>query len=347
MSECTLIRTGVGNKASLYSITKCMLDRSCESYYELFAGALGIFFSMYNGMYKEEHINDISIDLASLYYALVNDSTTDRTMEGILAIEKLDDREEAQGQFNAAVKRLRGTGPIELSLLNDDEIVGMAVNTYLAYSQSFNGSTKGYSASKSNEEYRAEVRQNVNNAMERLRSKPTVTCMDSLNILKDKSITDNSRNQLILDPPYCGLYRYSERDYLSEMAEIESHIRLAECIKDAKAAVILCGYRSPNAEIPTIYDAVLGDEYRCYMVADTETKCEIITRGSRKKKAKEFIWTNREPSSMAWHYISNKDYRENITLDEYWYRINSLCEDGVIQGKAFMKYLRAYRALQV
>lgn len=344
MSEHTLIRSGIGNKASLYNILRCMMGKDCKAYYELFAGALGVFFSLYNGMYEKEYINDISIDLAALYYALANNMTRDRTVDGILSIEKPDNRQEAKKQFNVVSDRLRGKGPLELEQIPEDEIVDMAINTYLAYSQSMNCSSKGYSSLKSNEQYHCETRENIKNAMERLITNPVVTCRDGLEILRDGNIAGNPYNQLVLDPPYCGLYRNCRTDYRTDMPGLESHIRLAESIKDAKAAVVLCGYREQNTDIPTVYDAVLGEQYKCYKISEQSVSCEVVSKGMRKRKAIEYVWTNREPSKMAKYYVSLRDCREYISLEDYWSRINILINAGCIPDRQVAEYQKAYQA---
>ena len=118
---------------------------------------------------------------------------------------------------------------------------------------------------------------------------------------------------------------------------------MLEELKDTKAAVVLCGYRSPIESVPTIYDAVLGEDWKCFKIADTykyPTKC---SEGQQKQKAQEYVWTNRVPE-RAKYYVSMKNYKEKLNLDEYWERIRQLCKEWVIPPEHFKEYQVTYSA---
>lgn len=345
MSTLTLLRSGVGAKASLSNEIACFFDEKCTAYYEFFAGALGMYFSFYNGKYEEEHINELSKDIAVLYYALAKEGIQDKVSRTLLGVEKSDDVNIAKSKFKKAENKLRGKGPLDLEQLSDRELIDIAVNTFIVYSQSFNFSGKGYSGIQSNDKYKTEIENNIRNAVDRLKTHPDVTCKNAMDLLKDKGITDNPENQLFLDPPYIGLYRHSSSDYLCEMPTLFDHIRMCELLKEAKAAVVLCGYRPEQSDIPTAYDAFLGGKYKCYLISEMKNNCEVMTKGGKRRQVKEFVWSNREPAGLAKYYFSLSDYKEKLTPAEYWERIKDLCISQKIPQKQIDEYSDTFKKL--
>jgi hypothetical protein len=116
----------------------------------------------------------------------------------------------------------------------------------------------------------------------------------------------------------------------------------AKEMSEAKAAIVMCDYRAKQEGVPTIYDAILGEDWHCFKLADTYKKCEVLKHGDKRKKAEEFMWTNRVPEN-AKYYLSMKDYKENITLDEYWYKIRKAMEQKVIcETKEIGEYCAVY-----
>ena len=347
MAIYTLLRSFVGGKASYCNEIKPFFDKNCKNYYEIFAGSLAVFFSMFNGQFEREYINDLSIDLAVLYLALTKESTRAETVERILSLRKLNDPEKARENFKIVGKNMKGTGPMNLDQIKDAELVGIAANTFLAYSQSFNSSSKGYSKYKSDEHYRRDVKENIMNASPRLNSNVTVTCADGLEILQRDYIINNPENQLFLDPPYCGICRSNNAptDYKTDMVSLENHIKLCESIRDAKAAVVLCGYRLDDIGVSSAYDAFLGKDWGCYLIGESYKKCEVIKKNEKKSKAKEYIWTNRKPSELAKYYVSLKNYNQGISREEYWEKITRAIMTKEIIFEHAREYYNTYKNL--
>ena len=105
----------------------------------------------------------------------------------------------------------------------------------------------------------------------------------------------------------------------------------------------MCGYRSPREEIPTIYDAVLtGAEWRCFKIADAPSQCMVVKAGEKKAKATEYVWTNRVPE-RAGLYVSLHDYKEKMTLSEYWEKIYEAGRTGMLPPDEMLEYEYTYK----
>jgi hypothetical protein len=129
------------------------------------------------------------------------------------------------------------------------------------------------------------------------------------------------------------------------MAGLYAHIKCVIALRDSKAAVVICGYRSPRNDIPTIYDAILtGDTWHCFKIADTNKKCEVVEVGEKKQRASEYVWTNRVPEH-AKLYISLRDYKQKISFDEYWQTIKRLGHEGKLLQSEMHEYADAYAKL--
>lgn len=348
MSTYNLLNGYVGSKAPYISKIKALFDDSCTKYIEPYCGGAGVYFSNYNGKYEKEWINDSNLNIAILYKSLTKPETREDTIKALLDIKKPDDFGTAQTQFQRAKKemlKLSADSQLHYSnsgeWLNDDVMVKVARNTFLAYSQSFNCSAASYSKNKSDEKYRYEVRRNLANVMERLKTKPHVTCFDGLEIIK--RFSGQPEIQFLIDWPYVGLYRRRSKLYQSEMADLYSHMIGAIALSHSKAAVVMCGYRSPREEIPTIYDAVLtGEEWRCFKIADAPSQCMVVKAGEKKAKATEYVWTNRVPE-RAGLYVSLHDYKEKMTLSEYWEKIYEAGRTGMLPPDEMLEYEYTYK----
>lgn len=348
MSTYSLLNGYVGSKTPYISKIKALFDASCTKYIEPYCGGAGVYFSNYNGKYEREWLNDRNVDIAILYKSLTEAETSENTIKALLDIEKPEDLKTAQAQFQKAkegmFRRSAGTEIFFKDAHKDfrnDELIEFARNTFLAYSQSFNCSAGSYSKNKSNEKYRNEVRRNLKNVMERLKTKPYITSCDGLKIIK--MFSRKPEVQFLIDWPYVGLYRRQPKLYQTEMSDLYSHMIGAIAIRHSKAAVVMCGYRSPREEIPTIYDAVLtGEEWHCFKIADTPSQCMVVKAGEKKATATEYVWTNRVPE-YAGLYISLHDYKEKITFKEYWERIRDAGKNGLLPPDEILEYEYTYR----
>lgn len=348
MSTYNLLNGYVGSKTPYISKIKALFDDSCTKYIEPYCGGAGVYFSNYNGQYEKEWINDRNLSIAILYKSLTDSETREDTIKALLDIKKPDDLETAQAQFQEAKKGMFNMSANSKSRrlnsdrwFNNDVMVKVARNTFLAYSQSFNCSAVSYSKNKSDEKYRNEVRRNLANVMERLETKPHVTWCDGLDIIKH--YRGQPEIQFLIDWPYVGLYRRQSKLYQSEMADLYSHMIGAIALKHSRAAVVMCGYRSPREGIPTIYDAVLtGREWHCFKIADAPSQCMVVKAGEKKAKATEYVWTNRVPE-RAGLYISLHDYKERTTFNEYWGKIYEAGSTGILPPDEMLEYEYAYK----
>lgn len=348
MSTYNLLNGYVGSKTPYISKIKALFDETCTIYIEPYCGGAGVYFSNYNGKYKREWLNDKNVDIAVLYKSLTDTATSEATIKALLEIEKPADLETAQAQFQKARKGMihRSAGSAiylndKYKPFSDDNMIEIARNTFLAYSQSFNCSADSYSHKKTDEKYRNEVKRNLKNVMERLNTKPRITSYDGLKIIKKYS--QSPEVQFLIDWPYVGLYRRQPKLYQTEMSELYAHVTGALALSDSKAAVVMCGYRSPKEGIPTIYDAILtGEEWRCFKIADTPSQCMVVKAGEKKATATEYVWTNRVPK-YAGLYISLQDYKERITLEEYWERIQDAGKNGLLSPDEIIEYEYTYK----
>lgn len=341
MSTYTLLNGYVGSKAPYVSKIKALFDKKCTEYVEPFAGGGALYFSHPNGKYTKEWLNDADVNVANIYATLADDKLRDKAIEAILSVEKFDDEQLAREQFQQVQKRLLKS-KISLKALTEEKRLQLCRDTFLVYSQSFNCSAKNYSKQKCAEKYHYETKRNLLNAVERLQTKPVVTSMDGLGVIK--RVKDKPEVQIFVDWPYVGVYRNEPKLYGAEMASLKAHIEGARLLKDSKAAVVICDYRSPIGGIPTIYDAILGDDWHCFKIADTYKHCMVVKNGEAKQKAQEFVWTNRVPEH-AGLYLSLVDYKEKLTEQEYWNRIRQACLDRKVPGKHILEYVTTYQEM--
>lgn len=337
-----LLNGYIGNKAPYVSKIKALFDPTCTKYVEAFAGGAAVYFSHYNGKYQKEWINEINPNVALLYKALSEDDTREATMQALMSIEKPDNVDIAKEQFRKAKSNLMNGG-WQLRDLPKEKWPDKARDIFIAYSQSFNCGTKSYSEQKKNEKYKWETRRNLLNAVERLKTHPRITAVDGVKVIE--KVKSQKEVQLFVDWPYVGLYREESKLYLSEMSGLLDHIKGAMELQDSEAAVVMCDYRSQYEGVPTIYDAIFtSEEWHCYKLADTYKHCEVVDLGQPKRKAQEFVWTNRVPKN-AELYLSMVDYKEIITMEAYWEKIRFACVNRLVPDAHILEYATTYSKL--
>ena len=339
MSTFNLLNGYVGSKGAYVSKIKSLFDLSCTKYIEPFVGGGAIYFSHYNGQYREEVINDQNPNLALLYSALTEEETQNETIQKILEIEKDCDERTAREKFNNARKKLLSKNTA-LDDIPKAKWPKLAQNIFIVFSQSFNRSGKNYSKLDSDEKYRNKTKRNLHNAVARLSTHPMVLNEDGVEIVK--RFKDDDKAQIFLDPPYVGLYRSNPKLYQNEMAGLIEHIRLIRDLAGSKSAVVLCGYRSEMEGVPTVYDILRSEEgWHCFKLKDSYKKCKVVKAGEKKPKCCEYVWTNRVPE-RAKLYISMKNYKEDITEEEYWEKVRLACKKGLIEDKQYREYADTY-----
>lgn len=342
MCRYNLLNGYVGNKAPYVNKIKALFDPTCTKYLEPFAGGAALYFSNYKGKYKKkEGLNDRNANIALLYMSLADEETREETIQAILSIEKPDDEDIAKEQFRNAQKKMLKPY-CRARDVPKEKRAELCRDIFLVYSQSFNCAGKSYSRQKSNAKYKIEVKRNLMNAVEKLKDNTQIMNCDGIKLIE--KVKSQSETQMFVDWPYVGLYRSSPKLYGTEMASLYEHIRGAYAIADAKSAIVMCDYRSQYKDVPTIYDAILGDDWHCFKLADTYKHCEVVTYGEHKSKAQEYVWTNRVPQN-AGLYLLMDDYKEKITIDEYWEKIRYACENHLVPDKHIAEYCTTYESL--
>lgn len=342
MGKFTLLPSYPGSKAGYEWKIRCFFDPQCKKYTEPFFGGGSVGFAIPNERYQSLWFNDRDPNLAIMYKALAEEETREQAIRAILSIEKNDNVDIAKPAFQQAVENKLSTDSPDIEQYKG-QYAEICKNTYIVYSQSINGSGNGYSSEVSNTKYKRKVKERLINAMSTLVNNPTISCMDGLEVMRQ--VVDDPEMQVYADFPYVGLYRKCNNLYNHEMAGLAKHIEGAEVAKNSKAAVIISGYRSQYEDIPTIYDAILtGDEWHCYEIKEKANHCEIAKNGKEKERAHEFIWTNRVPEH-AGLYVSMKDYKEKITLEEYWEKIRKACIEKRVPKSHIKEYTEVYLKL--
>lgn len=100
---------------------------------------------------------------------------------------------------------------------------------------------------------------------------------------------EDTRSFIILDPPYCKLYRSQTSSYELEFNTVEQHEQMLNLIKDAKARIILCGYRTEERDL-----------YKECLIKHSNSTwhCIEFKRESSKASNHEHIWTNFEVEGL-------------------------------------------------
>lgn len=330
---------------------KYKLNPACTKYIEPFIGGGGLLSCIPAGSYEREIINDKNIALANMYDLLANPDTCEEARSVLESIEKPDNEEKARMQYKEAI-RFTGkyiekyacvSAHIEFREIGGlEERMKLLKATYIKYTQSFNCGGKSYRKFGDNAKYQCGVKRNVDKTIQRLHG-VEVMSTGSQNIIEN--YIDNAQVQLMLDPPFVGMYRRSQKLYDIEMSELIYHIKFAKDIAKSKASILLLGYRAPDG-LPTIYDAILSRQYnwRCYLV-DQRSGPEVCKKGDKKYKNSLYVWTNTTPQTRDAWFASQIDYKDELNEVDFW----NLIADHILQGdmsegdcleyrKAFQKY---------
>lgn len=314
----------VGSKVSMAERVKLCFEPSCTHYAELFCGSAAVYMSLSQDEYEKYILNEANPEIYNLYNVMKNNCD-----EFIEILDSIDFTK--KNWVNNFGKRNLGETTIE-----------KAVDTYLKYNFSFNCSGKNFSSKKLNmaDKYYGQIRRKLIDCRYMFSPNVTILNKDAVEIVLN---FDDPKYQLFLDPPYVGIYRRSKKLYDHEMNGLVEHYRLAQLIKDSKAAIVLSGYR-PHDNIPAIYDVVLGDNpnWRCFCIEDRRiNSCDVVSIGTARRIAQEFIWTNREPKEHAECYISLENHLKHVSMDEYFEIIRkvSLRDDERKEYAALYKYI--------
>ena len=179
-----------------------------------------------------------------------------------------------------------------------------AVLTYIMISQSFNAARSSFSKGgyASTELYHQDMLDNLPRVYERLEH-VKIFNVDALDLLE--CYVDNEKVFAFLDPPYRHDLRgkNANKIYKCELSEIQQ-IRLLKIIRNAKAKILLCGYKAEKGI--DLYDAyLLPYGWKCYKLMDVPKSAQ---NKATRDIATEYVWCNYELPIWSGYYISLKEY---------------------------------------
>lgn len=238
-----------------------------------------------------EIINDLDGDIANLFRVM-----SDRE-KGNELIERLSHVAYDRTVFDAAREEqknnFKGYNSIEKAVL-----------TYIMISQSFNAARSSFSKGgyASTELYHQDMLDNLPRVYERLEH-VKIFNVDALDLLE--CYVDNEKVFAFLDPPYRHDLRgkNANKIYKCELSEIQQ-IRLLKIIRNAKAKILLCGYKAEKGT--DLYDAyLLPYGWKCYKLMDVPKSAQ---NKATRDIATEYVWCNYELPIWSGYYISLKEY---------------------------------------
>lgn len=116
-----------------------------------------------------------------------------------------------------------------------------------------------------------------------------IVCGDA--IVELKKICSRENAMVYLDPPYVPELLGVSKNLYKEKFDLDQHVEMLQLIQDAKARIMLSGYRGESM----LYDQYLNHEsgWHCYELSDRVTKaCVLSKNGKAKGFASEYIWVN-------------------------------------------------------
>lgn len=238
-----------------------------------------------------EIINDLDGDIANLFAVMADREKGKELIKRLLNVpydRKLFNvvREEQKHNFI-------GYNSIEKAVL-----------TYIMISQSFNAARSSFSKGgyASTELYHQDMLDNLPRVYERLEH-VKIFNVDALDLLE--CYVDNEKVFAFLDPPYRHDLRgkNANKIYKCELSEIQQ-IRLLKIIRNAKAKILLCGYKAEKGT--DLYDAyLLPYGWKCYKLMDVPKSAQ---NKATRDIATEYVWCNYELPIWSGYYISLKEY---------------------------------------
>jgi len=230
-----------------------------DHYVEPFAGSLAVLLA------KEpvgwETVNDLDGDLVN-FWKVLRDQPEELERVAMLTPHAREEYESS--------KELRG----------DDLERARRVWVRLTQGRSMSMKPTGWKAGKkmkgvevSRAGYQAAFAQRMGSAAERIR-RVSIENRDAIELVRDYGTEPTVC--IYADPPYLGSTRAS--NYRHEMLEDELHVKLAEALRECKAAVVLSGYASP------LYEELYPGWHRMELKAPTAM--------SGRAAENEVLWSN-------------------------------------------------------
>ncbi len=248
--------------------------------------------------FKKYVLNDANPNIAAVYKTLQDSKAAERVIRRMKdeeqelspILEQLDDEDEQRAYAKELQERWSPLS-FELDTASKDEIEEAAFHTMLRYAGSFNGAGKGMSR---NTVYETNfIGKAIHAALEfsgYMQGENILVCNIDLNEIVDR-YKDNEKAFIFLDTPYIGMYRGKTDLYYNEFSSLKEHAMICQKVHDAKAAVMMCGYRAPDG-LPTLYDHLLGANFACYYLGQYCKLSQYVDKGESKDTAEEYIWTN-------------------------------------------------------
>lgn len=334
-NDFTLLPTFTGTKTNFASKYMALFDSTKIKYAEPCVGNGGMYFNLPKGKYTKIALNDKNRGLFYVYKSLRDDDLKDEFIRRLNQIEIPQDKEEAKKYFDNLRNSLFYSGT---KLTEREDILQVAVRTYVTYAISKNGNADEFSERQA-QNFKYDIERRLPNVIDSLEVKPMLGSIDCIEMIK--RFADDSSVQWFIDSPYVGIYRTNKPLYKNELIKLEQHVRLAYAVRKCKGAVVMCGYRSKIKGVPTIYDAILGSKFKCYFICEKPNGAVRVKKGQKRPMCKEFVWTNHTPE-YAGMYLSLKDYREKISVQKFWNVIMEKIRKGIIPKNQIREYESAF-----
>lgn len=331
----TLFPTYTGTKAQFPAFYRALFDEAKSTYVEPCVGAGGMYFNISNGKYKMVHLNDCNLNLMMIYKCLRDEELRDDFIKRLEEVQIPEDEKDAKEYFENLRKKMYwwSNRPER-----KEDILETATKTYLLYAISKNCNADEYS-DKQAKCFHDDIKRRFPNVIESLHCNVRFYCLNAIKIID--LYKNDSSVQFFIDTPYVGIYRSNKALYKRDMLKLSDHVKLANSVRACKGAVVMCGYRSQIAGVPTIYDVILGSKFKCYKIREKPNGAVRVKKGQKKPRCTEYVWTNHTPE-YAGMYMSLKDYRESMSVSRYWDIIMEKIRKGVIPEAHIKDYKEAF-----
>lgn len=278
-----------GGKSRMLKELKCLVP-NCDVYVEPFAGSMALLLNI--SRKKLEIVNEYDANMAILLKIMADE------VEGKKLVTRLCQLDYSKEVFEEAKKSKKNN----FVGLTDMQI---AETMFVLITQSFNSTRAGYSRHlyKNEFDYRSTLRLKLPQVYKRMKG-VQVQNGDGVDLVEKMSKEESAF--LFLDPPYRPSLRGkgATKVYPHEMTE-EDHIRLLEIIRNAKAKILLCGYKAKEG-VDTYDEYLLPCGWKCYKLCEVPKSCQ---NKSEKDIAEEYIWINYELPQCARYVIALKENR--------------------------------------
>lgn len=264
-----------------------------EEYYELFLGSGALFLNRRKS--PVEVICDADANIVTLWKIIADPVKSEEFKRIFMELP-------ANKEIFEAFKKMKKQGFVNVSA------VEIAVMTYYVIVYSFDGNRKNMRYA-GKQQYWKEIESKAKRQLEEnwemwcLRAaQATILNKNALEVLEQ--VKDHDNAMIVLDPPYVKelLGDYCKNLYQIEFTD-EEQVRMLQIIQNAKANILVCGYRGGNL----LYDQYLNKEHgwHCYLIHDRLNKA--CKTGDVKGFAKEYVWCNYDIPKAASRKMDIRD----------------------------------------